>query len=157
MTIHGLVRRVLLTVQIFVGITSVFGGAALALGGVIDLSGTPLAIPPDYLEGSPFTSFVVPGLLLALVLGGTHLLAFVMFARRMRWAMLASAVAGFGMVVWVFVQMVFIPFSPLQAIYFGLGLVELASTLVQLDILHPWAHARVHRDPASREDAARPD
>lgn len=156
MTMQGITRRVLLTVQVFVGITSVFGGAALVLGDVIDLSGTPLAIPPDYLEGSPFTSFVVPGLALALVVGGTHLLAFVMFARRMRWAMLASAVAGFGMLVWVFVQMAFIPFSPLQAVYFGLGIVELAATLVLLDILHPWAHASVHRPPASKADAAGP-
>jgi len=155
MTMHGIARRVLLTAQIFVGITSVFGGAALVLGDVIDFSGTALAIPVDYLEGSPFTSFLVPGLALAIVVGGTHLVAFVMLARRMRWAMIACAVAGFGMLVWVFVQMVFIPFSPLQAVYFGLGLLELAATLVQLDILHPWARASVHRDHTSEAGAAR--
>ncbi|GAA1057911.1 hypothetical protein GCM10017608_03130 [Agromyces luteolus] len=156
MTMQGIARRVLLTVQVFVGITSVLGGAALVLGGVIDLSGTALAIPRDVLEGSPFTSFVIPGLALAIVVGGTHLLAFAMLARRMRWAMVASAVAGFGMLVWVFVQMVFIPFSPLQSVYFGLGLLELAATLVQLDILHPWAHATVHREHASEAGAERP-
>ena len=46
--------------------------------------------------------------------------------------------------------------SPLQAVYFGLGLVELAATMVQLDILHPWAHASVHRDQAAESGAARP-
>ncbi|WP_207207057.1 hypothetical protein [Agromyces binzhouensis] len=157
MSMQGIARRVLLTIQIFVGITSVFGGAALVLGGVIDFSGTAMAIPQSYLDGSPFTSFLVPGLALAIVVGGTHLLAFVMLARRMRWTMIATAVAGFGMLVWVFVQMVFIPFSPLQAVYFGLGLLELAATLVQLDILHPWVHASVHRDRASQAPAARPD
>ncbi|WP_195760646.1 hypothetical protein [Agromyces kandeliae] len=155
MTTQGIARRVLLTIQIFVGITSVFGGAALVLGGVIDFGGTVIAIPPEYLEGSPFSSFLVPGLVLAIVVGGTHVVAFVMLSRRMRWAMIACAVAGFGMVVWVFVQMVFIPFSPLQAVYFGLGLVELAATMVQLDILHPWAHASVHRDHAPEAGTAR--
>ncbi|WP_353815108.1 hypothetical protein [Agromyces sp. SYSU T00266] len=157
MTMQGIARRVLLTVQIFVGITSVLGGAALVLGGVLDFSGTAMAIPLDYLDGSPFTSFVIPGLALALVVGGTHLVAFVMLSRRMRWAMIACAVAGFGMLVWVFVQMVFIPFSPLQAVYFGLGLLELAATLVQLDILHPWAHATVHRDRRPHADATHPN
>ncbi|WP_438853329.1 hypothetical protein [Agromyces sp. M3QZ16-3] len=156
MTVQGVARRLLLTVQIFVGITSVLGGAALVLSGVIDFSGTALAIPPDYLEGSPFTSFAIPGLALAIVVGGTHLVAFVMLSRRMRWAMIGCAVAGFGMLVWVFVQMMFIPFSPLQAVYFGLGLVELAATMVQLDILHPWAHATVHRDHAPKAAAAGP-
>lgn len=153
MTMQGLARLVLLTVQIFVGITSTLGGAALALGGVIDFSGTALAIPLDYLEGSPFTTFLVPGLALAILVGGTHLVAFAMLARRMRWAMIASATAGFAMLVWVFVQMMFIPFSPLQAIYFGLGLAELAATFVQLDILHPWSHATVHRARTHTDDA----
>ncbi|WP_401000401.1 hypothetical protein [Agromyces sp. GXQ0307] len=156
MTMQGLARLVLLTVQIFVGITSVLGGAALVLGGVIDFSGTALAIPLDYLEGSPFTSFLVPGLALAILVGGTHLVAFAMLARRMRWAMIAAATAGFAMLVWVFVQMMFIPFSPLQAIYFAIGLAELAATLVQLDILHPWAHSIVHRD-RTHADEPKPD
>lgn len=148
MTPQRIARGTLLFVQAFVAVTSVLGGAALVAGSLLDWSDTPFAIPDSFLEGSPFDSFVVPGLALALVVGGTHLLAFVMAARRMRWAMLASAVAGFGVLIWIFVQMVYIPFSALQATYFGLGIAELAAVLVQLDVLHPWAHARVHRIPA---------
>ena len=160
MTPQRIARGTLLFVQAFVAVTSVLGGAALVAGSIFDWSGTPLAIPTSFLEGSPFTSFVVPGLALMLVVGGTHLVAFVMIARRMRWAMLAAAIAGFGVLVWIFVQMVYIPYSPLQGTYFVLGIAELAAVLVQLDVLHPWAHARVHRTPepsaaASRVEAER--
>lgn len=147
MTPQRIARGTLLFVQAFVAVTSVLGGAALIAGSVLDMSGTPLAIPTSYLEGSPFSSFVVPGLALMLIVGGTHIAAFVMVARRMRWAMLAAAIAGFGVLVWIFVQMVYIPYSPLQLTYFVLGLAELAAVFVQLDVLHPWSHARVHRTP----------
>lgn len=149
MTPQRIARGTLLFVQAFVAVTSLLGGAALVAGSLLDWSDSPMAIPASYLEGSPFTSFVVPGLALAVVVGGTHVLAFVMVARRMRWAMLASAVAGFGVLVWIFVQMIYIPFSFLQLTYFALGIAELAAVLVQLDVLHPWAHARVHRMPES--------
>jgi hypothetical protein len=145
MSVQRVARGTLLFVQAFTAVTSVLGGGALIAGSLLDWSGTPFAIPDSYLEGSPFTSFVVPGLALALIVGGTHIAAFVMTARRTRWAMLASSVAGFGVLVWIFVQMVYIPFSALQAAYFVLGVAELAAVLVQLDVLHPWAHARVHR------------
>ncbi len=97
---------------------------------------------------------MIPGLALAILVGGTHLVAFVMLSRRMRWAMIACAVAGFGMLVWVFVQMVYIPFSPLQAIYFGLGLAELGLTLPALGILHPVLHH--HRSTFVPADPAHP-
>ena len=61
------------------------------------------------------------------------------------------------MLVWIFIQMIYIPFSFLQLTYFALGIAELAAVLVQLDVLHPWAHARVHRVPeaaATGVDAA---
>ncbi|MBM7502970.1 hypothetical protein ACFPER_05790 [Agromyces aurantiacus] len=154
MTPQRIARGTLLFVQAFTAVTAVLGGAALVAGSVLDWSGTPLAIPEDYLAGSPFSSFVLPGLALALVVGGSHAVAFVMVARRMRWAMLASAIAGFGVLVWIFVQMIYIPFSPLQATYFVLGVVELAAVLVQLDVLHPWSHARVHRPGAAQPPEA---
>jgi hypothetical protein len=154
MTPQRIARGTLLFVQAFVAVTSLLGGAALVAGSLFDWSDSPMAIPTSYLEGSPFTSFVVPGLALAVVVGGTHVLGFVMVARRMRWAMVASAIAGFGVLVWIFIQMIYIPFSFLQLTYFALGIAELAAVLVQLDVLHPWAHARVHRVPESAATGA---
>ncbi|MGR0218867.1 hypothetical protein [Agromyces sp. ZXT2-6] len=146
MSLQRVARIVLLAALAFTAVTSMLGGAMLVAGSLADLGESPIAIPDSYLEGSPFASTLVPGLALALVVGGTQAVAFVMVARRMRWAMVASAIAGFGILTWIFVQMVYIPFSPLQAVYFALGFVELGAVLVQLDVLHPWVHARTTRD-----------
>ncbi|MEI5584395.1 MULTISPECIES: hypothetical protein [unclassified Agromyces] len=145
MSLERVARIVLLSALGFTAVTSVLGGVVLVIGSIADLGGSPLAIPDSYLEGSPFASTLVPGLALGLVVGGTQVAALVMVARRTRWAMAAAAVAGFGILVWIFVQMIFIPFSPLQAVYFVLGVVELGAVLVLLDVLHPWAHARTRR------------
>jgi hypothetical protein len=149
MSLQRVARIVLLTALAFTAVTSMLGGGMLVLGSLVDLGASPGASPDSYLEGTPFGSALVPGLALAIVVGGTHAVGFVMVARRMRWAMVAAAVAGFGVLVWIFVQMIYIPFSPLQAVYFTLGLVELGAVLVQLDVLHPWAHARTHHERAS--------
>lgn len=146
MSLQRVARIVLLAALAFTAVTSVLGGVTLVAGALVDLGGSPIAIPESYLEDTPFGSTLVPGLALAVVVGGTHAAAFVMVARRTRWAMAASAVAGFGVLVWIFVQMVYIPFSALQAVYFVLGLVELGAVLVQLDVLHPWAHSRTRRE-----------
>jgi hypothetical protein len=119
-----------------IGLTAMAGGFALVLG-TVDTSNAG-GIAPDYafLEGSPFTSYLVPGLLLAIVIGGLHLLAAFMLGRGSRFGPLAAAVAAFGLLIWIFVQMVFIPFSPLQAIYFVAGLGELGFVLLILGLLH---------------------
>jgi hypothetical protein len=57
-------------------------------------------MPTSYLAGSPFTSFLVPGLILGGIVGGTQLAAAIALIRRARSALLWSAVAGCGMLRW---------------------------------------------------------
>lgn len=128
-------RIVLLVVEGFLAVTAVAGGVALALGPRLGPAG--IIPPPEYLRGSPFESYLVPGLILLLVVGGTQLFAFLLLLRRLDWAVAAAGMAGCGLLIWVFVQMVIIPFSVLQAVYFGGGLLELVLALLLLDVLHP--------------------
>jgi hypothetical protein len=130
-----MIRRMVLTVlQGFLTLTSFAGGLALMLGPTIGSLG--IAPPPEFLAGTPFDSYLLPGLILFVVVGGTHLVALLLWRRR-RWAAAAAAVAGSGLLIWVFVQMVIIPFSFLQAVYFGCGLLELVLVLLLLDVLSP--------------------
>lgn len=132
-------RIPLLIVQALVALSAAAGGVALALG---EQAGSLGIIPPlDWLEGTPFDSYLLPGLMLLIVVGGTHSLAFVLLLRRTTWALAASAVAGCGMMIWVVVQMVFIPYSFLQAVYFGTGLLEIVLVLLLLDLFHPYPPA----------------
>lgn len=125
----------LLVTQAFVALTALAGGIALILGSLDPALGSVLVPPGAYLSGSPFASYAVPGLLLIVLVGGTHGVAFFSLRARSSWAARFSAAGGFACLIWIFVQMIYIPFSALQALYFAIGLAELGMTLVLLGIL----------------------
>jgi hypothetical protein len=133
----GWVRIPLLVIQLFVALTAFAGGIALVVGSLDPGLGWVIVPPAEYLAGSPFDSYIAPGVILAVVLGGLHLVAFVMVLRRHRWAHLVSAAAGFDALIWIFVQMVFIPFSVLQVVYFAAGMAELGLVLLGLGVMRP--------------------
>lgn len=122
-------RWVLIALLIF-GCVSAVGGAVLAIA--FNGAGVPLT----YLEGSPFRSFLIPGLILGVVVGGTQLGAAVALIIRQRWSLLICAIAGFGMIIWVFVELaIILTYSFLQTLYFGLGMLELILVLILLGVL----------------------
>ncbi|MFC5501327.1 hypothetical protein ACFPJ4_03620 [Lysinimonas soli] len=138
---HRIARVFLLIALGFVGVTAVAGGAALVLGSAIPGFAAGIAIPLSYLDGSPFDSYVGPGVILAVVLGGVHVLAFVLLLRRHPYALFAAAVAAFDTLIWIFVELVFIPFSLLQLIYFAVGLAEAGLIMLGLGLLSPSRNA----------------
>jgi hypothetical protein len=50
----------LAVIQFCIGISAIVGG----LGMVLDPSGSSMSLPPDMLEASPFSDFLIPGLVL---------------------------------------------------------------------------------------------
>ena len=134
MSVPAMARPALLTVLALVSITAFLGGLALVIGALAPSLATVLSPPAAYLADTPFSSYLLPGLLLAVVIGGLHAVAFVMVLRRHPWADLASAVAAFAVLIWIFVQMIYIPFSFLQAVYFVAGVVEAGLVMVRLDL-----------------------
>jgi hypothetical protein len=140
-----MVRVPLLVVQSFVALTAIAGGTAMVAGSLDGDLGWVVIPAPEHLQGSPFGSYAIPGVLLGVVLGGLHLLAFLMLLRRHRSAPFLTAVAGFAALIWIFVQMMFIPFSVLQAVYFLAGLAELGLVLLGLGVLR--SSARSVRSP----------
>ena len=127
------IRIVLTVLSAAIGLTAVAGGLALIIGGLA-ASGSGIVPSRSYLGGSPFTSYAAPGVILAVIVGGTHLLAAVQVGRERPSGPVTAAIAGFGLLIWIFVQMMFIPFSPLQAIYFLAGLAELGLVLLGLGL-----------------------
>lgn len=79
--------RRLLLVLLVVNALSAFGGAA-------GLVGNGVGMDPAWLDGTPFTSYLWPGILLGVAVGGTHLVAVVMVVRRAPFAPLAALVAA---------------------------------------------------------------
>jgi len=128
-------RIALSTIHGAVALTAVLGGGTMILASVMPGPLDAIAVPGDYLEGSPFDSYLIPGILLALVVGGSHVLALIAQLRRTPLAAFWSAVAAFGLLIWIFVQMTVIPFSTLQLGYFAAGIAEAALVLLSLGVL----------------------
>ncbi|WP_394768958.1 hypothetical protein [Lacisediminihabitans sp.] len=139
MDLSRAVRQVLTWVLALVAVSAIAGGVALIIGSVSPDLATVLSPPTAYLTGSPFSSYLVPGILLAVLVGGLHGAAFVLTFRRERWHLLAAATCGYEMLIWIFVQMVFIPFSPLQVAYIVIGMLEVGLVLVLLGLFSPAA------------------
>lgn len=78
-----------------------FGGGYYALSGA---EGVPLS----WLEGTPFHSYLIPGVFLAVVVGGGMTLACVAWILRRRSAPLLSLAAGLVLVVWIVAQVAMI-------------------------------------------------
>ena len=109
------------TARVIVGISIFNAGSAIG-GGIALVTGT-LPVPISLLRHTPFDSYVIPGLFLAVVMGGSSLvgaLALPMHARRGR---LVSAATGLMMVGWIMGEtMILRGFSWLQGLYLVTGL-----------------------------------
>ena len=112
------VRTWLITLEMFLGVTAALGGLCLVMGWY--------APPLDMLAGSIFASYLVPGLALAVLVGGGSVLAAVLLARHAAWGVAVSAAAGVMILVFEAVELVVIGFTWLLAGYVAVGLLILA-------------------------------
>jgi len=114
----------------------VFGALSALLGAVLAIAANGAGVPLEYLKNSPFSSYFIPGLILGVVVGGTQLAAAIALLAKRGIALLLSAVAGFGMLIWIFVELAMIQqFSWLQAAYFILGGLELVLVFALLGLI----------------------
>lgn len=115
-----MVRFLLIAALVFQGLSGLAGGFGL----IGDPSGESVGLPTAWLEGSPFQSYLVPGLVLFAVLGIVPLVVgWAVWQRRAR-AHEAALLVGAALLVWIAVQITIVgyhPQPPLQAIYGGLG------------------------------------
>ena len=127
-------RDVMLTILSFNAVTALVGGVALVFG-LVDL-------PEGWLRNSFFDSYVVPGLILAVVVGGSSLLAFIAYLYHYGKAPLLGLLSGLIMIGWVLSQIIVIQQSAwLQLLYLATG--ALVSVMAYTDskeafIWHHW-------------------
>lgn len=117
----------LVVLELFTSITALVGGLLF----VLRPDGSLLGADPALLDGTPFTGWLVPGLLLMVVVGLGFLVAVVWLIRDVPRSTFVSIVAGIGLVVFEAVEFALIGFHPLQPIYgvVGLSIVVLAVRL----------------------------
>ncbi|RWZ58303.1 hypothetical protein ELQ92_14870 [Labedella populi] len=119
------------TLAVSLALLGSFNALSAIAGGIAILATDGLGMPISMLSGSPFTSFLWPAVILIAVVGGTQVTAVVLVVARRAEALAASAVAGFGMVIWIFVETGIIRgLSWLQIVYFATGVLQLALVIV---------------------------
>jgi hypothetical protein len=117
--------RSLIALQLGMGSVALGCGLLLATG----QAGRVLGMRADVLDGAPFRSFVVPGLILAGIVGGSQLWAAWAAARGRCWAPLALLVAGCVLMGWIVGEVAalgWIAPRGLQPFCFAYGAVEAA-------------------------------
>jgi hypothetical protein len=133
----------LVVVSIFHALSAVGGGL-----GMVVADG--LSMPKSLLANSPFTTFLVPGLILALVVGGTQTIASLRLLQHRPSALLWSAVAGFGMTIWIIAEIGFLQvLSWAQLIYVVTGLTQLLLVFSLLGIVS-WLPKETAAGPTPR-------
>lgn len=102
----------------FITINALGGGAYGMMG--------PKELPIEWLDGSLFSSFFIPSLILFAVVGGSHMVAAYWVLRLNSKAYLASLLAGGILLIWILVQVAIIGFvSFLQPLMAGLAVLVL--------------------------------
>ena len=96
------IARLAVVLEIFLGLGALFGGGALILAP----DGHLLGMPTSLLAGSPFHSFLLPGIVLFTFIGIAPLLAATITIRRQALAPAAAVAVGLALIGWVSVEMV---------------------------------------------------
>ena len=117
----------------FIAVTATLSGLVM----ISDPGGGILNLPLQLLESTPFKNYMIPGILLATVVGGVNLLAIFFniqrHPNRYNWAM----AGGFMISVWILVQLVFIGAAHwLHFIFLGIGVLII---LIAYQLKGKWA------------------
>jgi hypothetical protein len=112
-------QRTLVGLELFTGVAGAIGGLLL----VAEPDGSLMDAKLSALAGSPFSDWRIPGVLLATLVGGGFLVAGLWQWRDGWHARELSLLAGLGLVAFEAVELVWIGFQPLEAVFGGVGVV----------------------------------
>jgi menaquinone-dependent protoporphyrinogen oxidase len=130
-------RGLLATACLLTGITAFAGGLAL----VTSPDGALVHMPTSVLSHSPFSTFLIPGLLLLLVVGGSNVIAGWLVMRDRLRANAWAFAGGAALLGWIVTEMVMLrTVNVLQFVYFGMSVIVMAEALrrrLTADPRHP--------------------
>jgi hypothetical protein len=89
---HKAIRITLVVLEIIIGLSAIGGGIAILTGAFDEW------LPLAWLQGTPFSDYTIPGLVLLIVIGGGMLLAAATILMQREWAVLLSAMMGLVMI-----------------------------------------------------------
>jgi hypothetical protein len=122
------VYRLLFILHAFVGIGAMAGGLA-----AITNPQEPLGISVDALKNSPFSNYLIPGIILFTIIGLGNVSAAVTIFFKSRFQGYISSVFSWALVIWIVVQCIMLNMiAALHVIFFAIGLVEAVLAMIIL-------------------------
>lgn len=117
----------------FIGITATLSGIMM----VMRPDGTWLNLPPSLLENTPFRDFLIPGMLLAIVVGGINLIAAYKNLNRSPFRYEWAMAGGIIVCEWILIQVILIhTVNWLHVLCIGIGFLTI---LLAFQLKGKWA------------------
>jgi hypothetical protein len=131
---------ILMLFLLILSLNALIGGGSMILSPADSL----LQLNPEWIERTPFKSYLIPGIILFLFLGVLPAFAFAGLAikspepkpcrinifRNMRWGWALSLYSGIVTVIWITVQQLLTDYFILQPIINGLGILIIIFSLL---------------------------
>jgi hypothetical protein len=115
-----IVYRLLFALHGFVGIGAVVGG----LAAIINPQG-PLGMSIEPLKNSPFSDYLIPGIILFTVIGLGNIISALAFIFKSKFQGYISSIFSWALVIWIVVQCVILNTVVfLHILFFTIGLIE---------------------------------
>jgi hypothetical protein len=116
-------RTTKLILTAFLSLTAIGGGIALMLGMEDN------RFPLSWLDETPFTSYFFPGLILACIVGGSHLFSFIQILRK-KDHFFSLIVSSLVLIGFINVEMIILKQSPpaptiIELFYIAIGLINI--------------------------------
>jgi hypothetical protein len=123
-----IVYRLLFILHAFVGLGAMGGGMMAILN-----PQAPGGMPTDALKNSPFSNYLIPGIILFTVIGLGNVISALVIYFRPRFHGYVSSIFSWALVIWIIVQCIMLnSVVYLHVIFFMIGLVEAVLAMIIL-------------------------
>ena len=96
-----------------------------------------IGMPLSMLEGSPFSDYLIPGLILLMVVGLLPVVVLYGLARRRQWGWWLAAATGAGLVIWIITEVVLLGYLPGTGIGMQIGMGLIGVIILALTLVRP--------------------
>jgi hypothetical protein len=122
-----------LTILTIIQIIGAISGGVGLIQDPVDNIGMPLSM----LEGSPFSDYLYPGLILLIVVGLFPIVPLVGLIIRRRWGWWLELAAGCGLIIWILTEVVLLGYLPGTGVALQIVMGLLGVVIVVLTLLRP--------------------
>lgn len=121
-----MVYRILIGLHLFVGIGAMAGGLAAITNPV-----APLGISVETLKNSPFSNFLIPGIILFTIIGIGNVFSAIMFGLKLKLQGYLSSIFSFALVIWIIVQCIMLrSIMFLHVLFLTIGLIQAVLSMI---------------------------